>query len=332
MASKWTLALALGLLAACATTSRLVAPPGMQALNGHMVLLRGSYDPGQGDGQPDGNSVMIRAPEGLVVFDTGRHEQAFTGRIIAAAEGWHLPVVAIVNSHWHLDHVSGNVPLREKYPQAKVYASTAIEDAMQHFLADSRRNAAARLATLPPDSPEAADLRAGIARIDAGSKLFPTDPVTAPGMLRIAGMQLRVGLETNAVSGGDVWLFDPSTRTLIAGDLVNFPAPFFDTACPHGWSEALARLADVPFVQLVPGHGAPMTHAQFDVYRHAFDGLLACAASDAAVADCAAGWERDLGSLLPPDQRKLSRLLLDYYFQGALRAGPAKRDRYCRAG
>jgi glyoxylase-like metal-dependent hydrolase (beta-lactamase superfamily II) len=330
-ATAW-LALALGLLAACATLPRMVAPAGMRALNPRMVLLPGAYDPDRGDGQPDGNSILIRAPDGLVVFDTGRHEQAFTGRIIDAAERWNVPVAAIVNSHWHLDHVSGNVPLREKYPRAKVYASTAIEDAMAHFLADSRRSAVARLATLAPDSAEAGYLRAGIARIDAGPKLFPTDPVLSSGPLRIAGMRFRVGLEENAVSGGDVWLLDPSTRTLLSGDLVNLPAPFFDTACPHGWSEALGRLDAQPFDTLVPGHGAPMTHAQFATYRRAFDDLLACAASGATVAGCAASWERDLGPLLPPDQRGLSRLLLDYYFQSVLRAEPAKRDKYCRAG
>lgn len=296
------------------------------------MLLSGPYDPERGDGQPDGNSILIRAPDGLVVFDTGRHEQAFTGRIVAAAEAWRLPVAAIVNSHWHLDHVSGNVPLRARWPRAKVYASIAIEDAMRHFLADSRRNAVARLAALPAGSPEAGDLRAGIARIDAGAKLFPTDPVLSPGPLRIAGMQFQVGLENNAVSGGDVWLLDPSTRTLLSGDLVNFPAPFFDTACPHGWSEALARLDAQPFDTLVPGHGAPMTHAQFAKYRHAFDDLLACAAGNAGVADCAAGWERDLGPLLPADEHRLGRMLLDYYFQDVLRAEPAKRDKYCRAG
>jgi glyoxylase-like metal-dependent hydrolase (beta-lactamase superfamily II) len=332
MASRWIVALALGSLVACATGSRLVAPPGMQSLNPRMALLPGTYDPEKGDGQPDGNSVLIRAPEGLVVFDTGRHEQAFTGRIIAAAERWKLPVVAIVNSHWHLDHVSGNVPLRERYPRAKVYASTAIEDAMAHFLADSRKAGAARLATLPADSPEAGYLRAGIARIDAGPRLFPTDPVLASGSLRIAGMRFEVGLETNAVSGGDVWLLDPSTRTLLSGDLVTFPARFFYTACPHGWSEALARLDAQAFDVLVPGHGAPMTHVQFAVYRHAFDGLLACAAGDAGVADCATGWERDLGALLPANQHRLGRMLLGYYFQSVLRAEPAKRDRYCRAG
>lgn len=332
MKPKGLALLASGLLAACASLPALVAPPGMQALNPGMVLLSGSYDPERGDGQPDGNSILIRAPDGLVVFDTGRHEQAFTGRIVAAAEAWRLPVAAIVNSHWHLDHVSGNVPLRARWPRAKVYASIAIEDAMRHFLADSRRNAVARLAALPAGSPEAGDLRAGIARIDAGAKLFPTDPVLSPGPLRIAGMQFQVGLENNAVSGGDVWLLDPSTRTLLSGDLVNFPAPFFDTACPRGWSEALARLDAQPFDMLVPGHGAPMTHAQFATYRHAFDDLLACAAGNAGVADCAAGWERDLGPLLPADEHRLGRMLLDYYFQDVLRAEPAKRDKYCRAG
>ncbi len=320
------------LLAACATVPRLDAPEGMQALNRHMVLLPGAYDPERGDGQPDGNSVLIRAPDGLVVFDTGRHEQAFTGRIIAAADAWKLPVAAIVNSHWHLDHVSGNVPLRERWPRAKVYASRAIEDAMRHFLADSRKNVAARLAKLPVDSAEAGYARASLARIDAGPKLFPTEPVLASGEQGIAGTTFRIGLEENAVSGGDVWLLDPSTRTLLAGDLVNFPAPFLDTACPHGWSEALGRLDAQAFDTLVPGHGAPMTHAQFGQYRRAFDGLLACAAGDAGVADCAARWENDLGPLLPENQRRLSRMLLDYYFQNVLRAGPAKRDRYCRAG
>lgn len=331
MKPKWMPLLVLGLLAACASAPRLQAPQGMQVLNRHMVLLPGAYDPEQGDGQPDGNSILIRAPDGLVVFDTGRHEQAFTGRIIAAADDWKLPVAAIVNSHWHLDHISGNVPLRERLPQAKVHASLAIEDAMRHFLADSRRNIAARLEKLPADSAEAGYARASLARIDAGPKLFPTDPVLASGERRIAGMTLLLGLEANAVSGGDVWLLDPASRTLLAGDLVNFPAPFFDTACPRGWSEALGRLDAQAFDLLVPGHGAPMTHAQFARYRTAFDGLLACAAGDAAVAECASRWERDLGPLLPDDQRRLSRMLLDYYFQNVLRAEPARRDKYCRA-
>jgi len=43
-----------------------------------------------------------------------------------------------VNSLWHLDHVGGNVLLRKAYPAARVYASSAIEDAMHGFLANYR--------------------------------------------------------------------------------------------------------------------------------------------------------------------------------------------------
>src|SRR5689334_1513225 len=77
--------------------------------------------------QPDGNTVVFSAPEGLVVFDTGRHPE-HTQEIVEFASAARKPVVAIVNSHWHLDHVGGNVLLRETYPKVRVYASGAIED------------------------------------------------------------------------------------------------------------------------------------------------------------------------------------------------------------
>src|ERR1700745_4252468 len=64
--------------------------------------------------QPDGNTVVFTAPDGLVVFDTGRHPE-HTQQIVDFASAAKKPVVAIVNSHWHLDHVGGNGMLREKY-------------------------------------------------------------------------------------------------------------------------------------------------------------------------------------------------------------------------
>ena len=48
-----------------------------------------------------------------------------------------------------------------------------------------------------------------LARIDAGPRLYPTPSVTGAGTRTIAGRRLQLGLERNAVSGGDVWLLDP---------------------------------------------------------------------------------------------------------------------------
>ena len=139
---------------------------------------------------------------------------------------------------------------------------------------------------------------------------------------------MHLGLERDAVSGGDVWLFDPATRTLVAGDLVTLPVPLFDTACSAGWQDALRRLDDVDFVKLVPGHGAVMDHARFRIYRGAYDRLLACAASDAPADACKAGWLM-CANIDPGAGSRAAGPLLDYYVTQVLRADFARRDKYC---
>ena len=121
------------LLAGCA------AQPVRAPLHGEPVadgvtLLRGTFVPGT---QPDGNTVLLQGRDGLVVVDSGRHA-AHAARIIEAAHASGQPLTAVVNTHWHLDHVAGNAALREAFPQAEVHASDAIDAALHGFLADYR--------------------------------------------------------------------------------------------------------------------------------------------------------------------------------------------------
>ena len=317
------------LLAGCSATPprHVQAPRAGDAVAPGITLVRGRFVAGE---QPDGNSILLRGPGGWAVFDTGRHA-THARRLIDAAHASGQPIVAIVNSHWHLDHVSGNAPLRAAFPHAEVYASDAIRTAMRGFLADYRAQLVELLAKAPTDDPQAAAWRDELARIDAGAQLFPTRIVQAPMDTTLAGRRVRLGLERNAVSGGDVWLLDPETHVLLSGDLVTLPAPLFDTACAAGWRDALARLDALPFDTLVPGHGAPMTHAQFTVWRGAFDRLLACAAGSADAAACKSGWLHDAGPLIPQSDVTLTKTLLDYYIPQVLRAPAARRDRYCHA-
>lgn len=104
------------------------------------------------------------------------------------------------------------------------------------------------------------------------------------------------------------------------------------TACSEGWQLALARLDAIGFSRLVPGHGGPMDHVQFRVYRDAFDRLLACAASDVQAATCKAGWLHDAASLIPQQDAALASSLLDCYIPEILRAPPRRRSRYCNKG
>lgn len=324
---RLVICLALSLLAGCAVVRQAGTrtPPGDPVADG-VSVLRGSFVPGT---QPDGNSVLLRGTNGLIVVDTGRHVR-HTTRILDAAQATGRPVVAIVNTHWHLDHVAGNVLLRQVFPRAEVHASNAMGDALQGFLADYRMQLKRMIMRPANATPEdLAAWREEVARIDAGQALLPTQPLTVPQDLSLDGRRLHFGLEANAVSGGDVWLFDPASRTLIAGDLVTLPVPLFDTACSEGWRKSLAELDAIDFVQLVPGHGAPMNHAQFRDYRGAFDRLLACAASDAHADTCKAGWLRDAGALIATQDVALANSLLDYYINQVLRAPAERRARYC---
>jgi glyoxylase-like metal-dependent hydrolase (beta-lactamase superfamily II) len=322
------------LLAACSLGSTVRTGPRADSVPGKLpvpedgarladdaVLLRGHYVLGA---QPDGNSVVFAAPDGLVVVDTGRHP-AHAEALLAVAAKAQRPIVAIVNTHWHLDHVGGNPRLRVAHPGLRVLASNAIEGAMGGFLKGYRTQLNQALAKAKSDA-ERAQFRAEIALIDQGKALYPDERIAAAGTRTLGGRAFHVGVETNAVTAGDVWLLDRNARLLVAGDLVTLPAPFLDTACPARWQAALKRLEAQPFDRLVPGHGPMLDRAGFVRYRTAFDNLLACAASTADAGTCVAGWHRDADPLIKAGKdREAADALLKYYLAKVLRGPDAAR-------
>lgn len=276
--------------------------------------------------QPDGNSIVISAPKGLIVFDTGRYKE-HAEQILKFAREQSRPIAAIINSHWHLDHVGGNPRLRAAFPDIHVYASSAIDAARSGFLADYRAQLEAEIAR-PANNPAAqASMRTEIELIDAGAALGPTDVVAKSGPSTIAGRSLQLHLESRAVTAGDIWVFDPATRVLLAGDLVTLPAPFFESACPSRWRDSLAHLAKQRFTWLVPGHGAPMQPEAFAAYRRAFSNLLECAAGDAANSRCIEGWIGDAPMLTDSKDVSYARTLIGYYLDNYLRH-PTERIRH----
>ena len=317
----------LRILLAIACTGGTVAAAEPQSIAPHTFLLRGHFESGR---QPDGNSILLVAPQGLVVVDTGRHP-AHTRALLDFALARGQPVAAIVNTHWHLDHVGGNPRVRSAYPRAPVHASDAIEGAMGGFLANYRRQLEQMLREAGDDAGKRAPFEAELAILDAGPALAPDRVVAASGPATLAGLPLRLGLARRAATAGDVWLYDASTRILIAGDLVTLPAPFFDTACASGWRAALAELEAVPFKTLVPGHGAPMGRAEFARYRAAFGGLLDCAAGEAEAPACIEGWLEGVGALVPVSEQPLARMLLEYYLAQVLRGDPPPVREACTA-
>lgn len=298
--------------------------PGASAVAEGVDLVPGRFVQGA---QPDGNSVVLRGPAGLIVIDTGRHAE-HTRSILDCASRTGVPVAAVINTHWHLDHIGGNPRVREAFPEVRIWASGALAQARLGFLADYRGQLVAAIEASQDPAARAA-WKQELSLIDAGPALAPDEVVTAGGSRTIAGRPLEIGLERHAVTAGDIWVLDPETGVLAAGDLVTLPAPLLDTACPSGWQAALDRLASLDFEILVPGHGAPMTKDELEVYRSGFAALRSCAASDRTDQACIDGWLHDLGPLVPEADRELARALLQYYLQSSLRAPHQTLDHWC---
>jgi glyoxylase-like metal-dependent hydrolase (beta-lactamase superfamily II) len=114
-------------------------------------LIPGQFTRGR---QPDGNSVVLFGNEGTIIIDTGRHRDHARRVLNVATRNGKKPV-AVINTHWHLDHTGGNVVVRQAFPKATVYASGALANARKGFLADYRKQLAEAIATIPPRNPPA---------------------------------------------------------------------------------------------------------------------------------------------------------------------------------
>lgn len=278
---------------------------------------------------PDGNSIIFDAPDGLVVVDTGRHP-AHAQAIIDYARQRQRPIAAIVNTHWHLDHTTGNPDVRAAYPGAQVYATTAIEGALRGFL--DRRRAQADKTLADPKVPPAqkAQILRGRSRIDHPDTLRASRPVTGSGRMRIAGREFDVHVARFAATEADLWLYDPQTREAVVGDLVVDIVPFLDTACPGGWLTALREIEAVPFTTLIPGHGPVMDRGAFLAWKTAFENFVDCGQSTLDKKVCVARWERDAARFIDEPHRQYVRDAVDYYLTTRLRSSADDQQRYCK--
>ncbi|NIJ39238.1 glyoxylase-like metal-dependent hydrolase (beta-lactamase superfamily II) [Sphingopyxis panaciterrae] len=208
-------------------------------IGGATFLIGGTFAPGRA---PDGNSLILYGPEGAFVIDTGRHVEHLTA-IKQGLSGIGMTPVAIVNTHWHLDHVSGNPALKAAYPDIRVYGTSAIDGALADFLAKSAEASRKALADGAVRASAIPEVEGDLATIARGAELRPDVIVDESRDMAIAGRPLSLRVVRHAVTARDLWIYDAAEKRAIVGDLVTFPVPFLDTACPEGWLEALGGVA-----------------------------------------------------------------------------------------
>lgn len=319
-----TILLALTLAEATAPAPAISAPPPREIAPG-VTLLPGAMLPERG---PDGNTLIFDAPEGLVVVDTGRHAW-HSDAILAYAKSRGRPVAAVVNTHWHLDHTSGNGRIRAAYPAAQVHATGAVERVLADggFLARNLESAKAMLDDPKLGEVQKEEVRIFIATMDEQDALRPQVVVREAGETRLAGRPFDLRLTDGAVTDADLWFHDRDTGVAVIGDLVTLPAPFFETACPADWRRSLDAVWAQPFRIAVPGHGEPMDREQFDAWRSAFNAFMDCVEGSAEAGQCAAAWAEAATPLMGGGEpaRREAHGYAEYYV-GMLRANGGKSE------
>ncbi len=180
------------------------------------------------------NTGFIVGDDGVIVIDAGPSKAYGEQQRAAIAKLTAKPVVQVLLTHAHPDHVLG-LQAYAGLPVATLPATTAA-------LTQSGDALLGNLYRLVGDAM-------------LGTELRLPNAVAAEGAATIAGRELRL-IAASGHTDGDLMVFDVATKTLFAGDLVFFQrSPTTPNADIPTWLATLDTIDALDFAMLIPGHG-----------------------------------------------------------------------------
>ena len=231
----------------------------------------------------NGNSVFIVNEADVVVVDatltpgTAREELAALRRLTDK------PVRYVVNTHWHDDHVMGNVAYREAFPGADFIAhentreylpTTGLKNRQMAmspggypgFIDALKRRLEKNESVFggPLDEEEravlASDIRIGeryMAENPSAAVVLPTVTLRERLTLHRGGRRIDILYLGRGHTSGDIVVHLPNEGIIIAGDLVIHPVPYVGNPQSHPgeWGETLEKMLALKHTMIVPGHG-----------------------------------------------------------------------------
>lgn len=222
-------------------------------------LLEGSTDNfAKANGGNIVNTGFIVTDSGVVVIDSGpskRYGEALRRAIAATTD---KPVIQLLLTHHHPDHVLGN----QAFVDVPIGALAGTTD----LLRQQGEAMAENMYRMVGDWMRGTEV------------VLPTQELK-PGLLEVGGHRLRL-LSLSGHTGADLAILDENTGVLFAGDLVFYERALTTPNSPGlgVWLKDLDTLQALPWKLIVPGHGpvasdtAPF--AQMRDYLGWLDGLM----------------------------------------------------------
>ena len=232
------------------------------------------------------NVVVVINDQDVTVFDS--NTRPVTARMVIAEiqKLTQKPVRTLINSHWHMDHWSGNNEYVKAFPGVQIIATTETRDFMKRmprrFFADGLNNTVARSRAALDSAIRSGKQRDGSALTESARKAqeddiaetarFAAEVATIPPVLPTMAYrdtlilwsgrrEFRLMSVTGDATGSTV-LYLPAEKILVMGDVLvqpeegNGPPPWTTNSYAiTPWLNSLRRLETLDANIVVPGQG-----------------------------------------------------------------------------
>lgn len=228
----------------------------------------------------DANSIFLVGPDDVIVVDTNATPSSARASLAALKKLSPKPVRAVINTHWHQDHINGNQVYREAFPKAEFIAHANVGQNISMPGVSNRAGLMSAMTPLVEEMRLSLDQRKGMgggpltdeerashdADIERAQRFIAETGSLAsvtPGRLVTDRLTLTQGTRSIEIfslgrghSPADLVVHLPRERVVIAGDLITAPVPIISgTAVPSEFVKALQALLALAPAVIVPGHG-----------------------------------------------------------------------------